>query len=66
MFKLECTTDEDCYGESDTCVLNICFCGSNAKCSGRTDKCHMGACRCGDNEECPETQTCSHGECQGN
>ena len=61
---LECSTDSDCTGDSDTCISNVCFCGSIAKCFGRTDTCVMGKCKCGEHEECSVTETCSAGECQ--
>ena len=62
---LECWTDSDCIGDSDTCVSNLCFCGSTEKCAGRTDTCVMGKCKCSENEECSETSICSNGECRG-
>ena len=62
---LECFTDSDCTGDSDTCVSNTCVCGSTEKCSGRTDTCVMETCKCGENEECSETEICSAGICRG-
>ena len=62
---LECLTNSDCTGDSDTCVSNLCFCGTTEKCTGRTDTCVMEKCKCGENEECSETEFCSTGECRG-
>ena len=63
---LECFTDSDCTGDSDTCVSNSCVCGSTEKCSGITvDACVIGKCQCGEHEECSETEICSVGECVG-
>ena len=70
---LECDTDEQCSGASDTCVsfwdqlhqYQLCYCGSNPKCSGRSDKCTSGLCSCGETDECPEGETCWLGKCQG-
>ena len=34
----ECNIDDDCVGDSDTCVSNFfCQCGPNKKCSGNAD-----------------------------
>ena len=63
---LECFADSDCTGYSDTCVSNVCVCGSTEKCSGMTvDACVRGKCKCGEHEECSETEICSVGECVG-
>ena len=63
---LECFADSDCTGYSDTCVSNVCFCGSTEKCSGMiADACVMGKCKCGEHEECSDTEICSVGECVG-
>ena len=63
---LECLTHSDCTGDSDSCVSNVCFCGSTEKCSGITaDACVIGKCKCGEHEECSETEICSVGECVG-
>ena len=62
---LECFIDSDCTEDSDTCVSNVCVCGSTEKCSGRTDTCVMEKCKCGENEECSETELCIIGECRG-
>ena len=63
---IECLTDEDCFGASDTCISNVCHCGSNARCSGKTNKCTKGICKCGENDECSSTEICSLGKCVGN
>ena len=61
---LECNTDEDCHGGSDTCKSSICYCGSNKKCTERADKCTAGQCKCGGNDECLYPETCSLGQCE--
>ena len=65
---IECKTNDDCTGDSDTCISNYCHCGSIAKCTGRTDTCKAGVCTCGENDECSEAglEVCRLGECQGN
>ena len=60
----ECVIDSDCTGDSDTCVSNVCVCGSTEKCSGGST-CVIGKCKCGEHEECSETESCINGECQG-
>ena len=60
----ECHADEECTGDSDTCVSQTCKCGSIGKCSGRTDTCVNGYCKCGENDECTDTEYCSLGECR--
>ena len=62
---VECNTDDDCTGSSDTCVAKVCYCGANEKCSGRTDTCDTGFCKCGGIDGCNETQVCALGICQG-
>ena len=62
---IECSNDDDCTGDSDTCSSHSCRCGSTKKCSGNTDTCVMGECKCGQNEECSETESCTNGECKG-
>ena len=42
---LECYTDSDCTGDSDTCVSNTCFCGTTAKCSGELSLCSDSQCQ---------------------
>ena len=61
---VECNTNADCHGASDSCLQNVCHCGLNERCSGRTYTCKMGLCHCGRNSECSETQLCSNGKCQ--
>ena len=61
---LECFINSDCTGDSDTCVSNVCICGSTEKCSGDST-CVIGKCKCGEHEECSETEICSVGECVG-
>ena len=61
---LECFVDSDCTGDSDTCVSNVCGCGSTEKCSGDST-CVIGKCKCGEHEECSKTETCIVGECRG-
>ena len=63
--SLECDTNEDCSGASDTCISNSCHCGSKAKCKGRADTCTEGICKCGGNDECPVDEFCFLGKCQG-
>lgn len=60
---LECFTDSNCTGDSDTCISNACLCGSIEKCFGKTDTCVMGKCKCGEHEECTEIESCNAGEC---
>ena len=64
---IECSTDDDCTGNSDTCISNYCHCGSIAKCSGISDTCKAGFCTCGENDECSraELEVCRLGECHG-
>ena len=62
---LECYSDTDCTGISDTCKANACFCGSTDKCSEIAGTCILGKCKCGENEGCSEHEICSAGECQG-
>ena len=68
---IDCSTDDDCSGNSDTCVSNYCHCGSSMKCLARADTpwktptCESGLCRCVDHDECPEDRSCNGGECQG-
>ena len=70
---LDCNSDNDCTGNSDTCVSNFCRCGSSARCSavegsssGKTDTCIDGLCvKCGNNDECSEYDICILGECKG-
>ena len=68
---LDCHTNADCNGNSNTCVSNYCQCGSNVRCSGRadssgkTDTCKNGNCKCGDNDECGENEVCGLGKCNG-
>ena len=62
----ECITDEDCSGASnasDTCISNICHCGTNLNCTLVSDTCTAGQCKCGENDECLSSQTCSNGTC---
>ena len=61
---VECNTNVDCHGASDSCVQNVCHCGLNERYTGRTYTCKMGLCHCGRNSECSETQLCSNGKCQ--
>ena len=61
---LECFADSDCTGDSDTCVSNVCVCGSTEKCSGDST-CVIGKCKCGEHEECSKTEFCIAGECLG-
>ena len=63
--SLECDTNEDCSGASDTCISNSCHCGSKAKCERRADTCTEGICKCGGNDECPVDEFCFLGKCQG-
>ena len=60
----ECLTDEDCNGASDTCISNVCHCGSKARCSGRADTCIASLCKCGESDECPEDEFCNLGRCE--
>ena len=62
---LECTTNEDCFGTSDTCKSNVCYCGSKEKCAWRADMCIAGKCECGGNAECSSNQICSLSKCTG-
>ena len=69
---IDCSTDDDCTGNSDICVLRYCHCGSSKKCLGRADSpwktptCESGLCKCVDHDECPgEYDICVQGECQG-
>ena len=70
---VDCNSDNDCNGNSDTCVSNFCRCGSSVRCSavegtssGKTDTCIDGQCvKCGDNDECSEYDVCILGECKG-
>ena len=41
---LDCDNNADCTGDSDSCVSNVCFCGSTEKCS-ETAICSVGECR---------------------
>ena len=41
---IECDNDADCTGDSDSCISNVCFCGSSEKCS-ETETCVVGECR---------------------
>ena len=61
---LECVIDSDCTGDTDTCVSNVCVCGSTEKCPGDST-CVIGKCKCGEHEECSETEFCIAGECLG-
>ena len=66
---IECYTDDDCHGASDTCKSSICYCGSNDKCTERTDTCTAGQCKCGANDMClwewrVRNGKCSLGQCE--
>ena len=63
--KIECVTNEDCSGASDTCISKICYCGSEKKCTGRSDTCTNGKCKCGENDECASTELCFLKKCHG-
>ena len=70
---VDCNSDNDCTGNSDTCVSNFCHCGSSVRCSAvegnsslKTDTCNDGLCvKCGDNDECSGYDVCLLGECKG-
>ena len=61
----ECFVNDDCTGVSNTCVSNVCNCGSSPKCSGTADTCQLGLCKCGELDECSEAKVCTLGECHG-
>ena len=65
---IDCYTNDDCNGTSDTCISNHCHCGSNLRCShlnGKADICKDGDCKCGEDDECAENEVCVEGKCQG-
>ena len=63
MIILDCTTNEDCTGTTDTCKEGRCYCGSEGECTGRSDKCAENKCKCGESDKCSPVEMCSDGKC---
>ena len=64
VIMIDCTTNGDCTGTTDTCKSSRCYCGSEDECTGRSDTCTGGRCQCGENDKCSSVDICSFGQCK--
>ena len=54
---VECVSDSQCSGLSDTCRNNKCVCGNGAACNPtKSSQCTDGVCKCGTNPECASSE----------